>query len=63
MTYMSSNRSMVYMKLKDKVDLMREARRQNISLSLLLVESAKYVKQNKIDLRKETETVMQNDTQ
>jgi len=60
---MSSNRSMVYMKLKDKVDLMREARRQNISLSLLLVESAKYVKQNKIDLRKETETVMQNDAQ
>ena len=63
MTYMSSNRSMVYMKLKDKVDLMREARRQNISLSLLLVESAKYVKQNRIDLRKETETVMQNDAQ
>ena len=60
---MSSNRSMVYMKLKDKVDLMREARRQNISLSLLLVESAKYVKQNRIDLREETETVMQNDTQ
>lgn len=60
---MSSNRSMVYIKLKDKVDLMREARRQNISLSLLLVESAKYVKQNRIDLREETETVMQNDTQ
>lgn len=58
---MSSNRSMVYMKLKDKVDLMREARRQNISLSLLLVESAKYVKQNRIDLREET--VIQNDTQ
>ena len=54
---------MVYIKLKDKVDLMREARRQNISLSLLLVESAKYVKQNRIDLREETETVMQNDTQ
>jgi hypothetical protein len=52
---------MVYMKLKDKVDLMREARRQNISLSLLLVESAKYVKQNRIDLREET--VIQNDTQ
>ena len=60
---MSSNRSMVYMKLKDKVDLMREARKQNISLSLLLVESAKYVRQNRIDLRKETEAVMQNDTQ
>lgn len=60
---MYSERATIYIRLKDKIDLMREARRRNISLSALLVESAKYAQQNKIDLGKETETVMRNDTQ
>jgi hypothetical protein len=47
---MFSDRAMIYIRLKDKVDLMHEARKRNVSLSSLLVESAKYVKDNKVTL-------------
>lgn len=52
---MFSDRAMIYIRLKDKVDLMREARKRNVSLSSLLVGSAKYVKENKVilDLKRE----------